>query len=93
MKKSFWFLVVLAILVVVFAVQNAEVVPIKFIIWKGELSLAILLILTFLFGLIMGVVYYYLSDRKSKNNSKKDISGDVAFNERDDENDELKNQY
>ncbi len=91
MKKSFWFLVILAILVVVFSVQNADVVPIRFVLWEGELSLAILLILTFLFGLIMGAVYYYLSVRKSKNNSKKDVSGDVAFEERDDENNELEN--
>ncbi|MCW3804197.1 lipopolysaccharide assembly protein LapA domain-containing protein [Plebeiibacterium marinum] len=75
--KSLWFLIILAFFVVVFSVQNAEVVPIKFVIWEGEVSLAILLILTFLLGLIVGAIYYAVRIRKSKKNLNP--VGDVAF--------------
>ena len=75
--KSFWFLIVLALFVVVFSVQNAEVVPIKFIVWQGEVSLAILLILAFLLGLVVGAIYYAVRVRKNKKNPNP--VGDVAF--------------
>ncbi len=76
MKKSFWFLIVIAIFIVVFSVQNADSVLVRFAIWEGQISLAILLILTFLFGLIFGAVYSYFGLRKK--DKKKDV-GDVAF--------------
>ncbi len=79
MKKSFWFLIILSLLIVIFSVQNAEVVPIRFIIWEGELSLAILMILTFLFGLITGAIYYALNIKKKK--KIKNPVGDIAFKE------------
>ncbi len=83
MKKSFWFLIILSLLVVIFSVQNAEVVPIKFIVWEGELSLAILMILTFLFGLIIGAIYYAVSIKKKKKD--KNPVGDIAFNDKSEE--------
>jgi len=79
MKKSFWFLILLSLLIVIFSVQNAEVVPIKFIIWEGELSLAILMILTFLLGLIKGAIYYAISIKRKK--KIKNPVGDIAFEE------------
>ncbi len=79
MKKSFWFLIIIALLIVIFSVQNAEVVPIKFIVWEGELSLAILMILTFLFGLIVGAIYYAVSIKKKK--KEKNPVGDIAFSD------------
>ncbi|MCW3785697.1 LapA family protein [Plebeiibacterium sediminum] len=83
MKKSFWFLIILSLLVVIFSVQNAEVVPIRFIVWQGELSLAILMILTFLFGLIVGAIYYAVSIKKKKKD--KNPVGDIAFNDKTEE--------
>lgn len=80
MKKSFWLLIVVVVFVVVFSVQNAEVVTIEFAVWKGDVSLAILMILTFLMGLIIGALYYAMSiKRKTKNNKQSDSTGDVAF--------------
>ncbi len=93
MKKSFWFLIILSLLIVIFSVQNAEVVPIRFVIWEGELSLAILMILTFLFGLITGAIYYAISIKRKK--KVKNPVGDIAFaensNEEISENDEENN--
>ncbi len=76
MKKSFWFLIILTLLVVVFSVQNAESVLVRFAVWQGEISLAIVMILAFLVGLIVGAIYVYFSMRKKK--KVKEI-GDVAF--------------
>ncbi len=79
MKKSFWFLIFLAVLVVIFSVQNANVVSIEFVVWKGEVSLAILLILTFLVGLITGALYSALNARQKKKAGKENVAGDMAF--------------
>ncbi len=76
MKKSFWVLIILTLLVVVFSVQNAESVLVRFAVWQGEISLAIVMILAFLVGLIVGAIYVYFSMRRKK--KIKDI-GDVAF--------------
>lgn len=79
MKKSFWILMVLAVLVVIFSVQNAEAVPFSLFVWKGELSLAILLITTFIIGAIVGALYYGLAMREKRNNKHKNIANDIPF--------------
>ncbi|TLX74089.1 LapA family protein [Labilibacter sediminis] len=79
MKKSFWLLMVLAILVVVFSVQNADAVPFSLFLWKGEVSLAILLISSFIFGALFGALYYAISFRKKKKHQENNVAGDVAF--------------
>ncbi len=76
MKKSFWFLIIVIIFVVVFSVQNADAVLVRFAVWEGNISLAILMISTFLLGLIFGALYSYFGLRKQK--KVRDI-GDVAF--------------
>lgn len=76
MKKSFWVLMILAILVVVFSVQNANLVPFRLFIWTGDVSLAILLISTFIVGSIFGAFYYGITFRKNK---KSNIAKDIAF--------------
>jgi len=80
MKRSLVLLVILIVLITVFSVQNAEVVPISFVLWHGEISLAILMILTFLFGVIVGAIYLLYATRKRKNKIPDNI-GDVAFDE------------
>ncbi len=79
MKTSFWILMIVAVLVVVFSVQNASSVPFSFFAWQGELSLAILLIIAFIIGALVGALYYGLAMRKKKVVGNKDISGDIPF--------------
>ena len=79
MKTSFWILMIVAVLVVVFSVQNAGTVAFSFFAWKGEMSLAILLIIAFIVGALVGALYYRLAMRKKKNVAHKDIAGDIPF--------------
>ena len=83
MKKSFWILMVLAVLVVVFSVQNAEPVHFSLFVWQGELSLAILLITAFIVGAMVGALYYGLAMRQKRNNKKENIARDIPFEKED----------
>ncbi|WP_075602180.1 LapA family protein [Saccharicrinis aurantiacus] len=76
MKKSFWVLIVLAVLIVMFSVQNASTVEFHFFTVTSEISLAVLLIITFISGVLIGAIYSSLARRnkKNKNESVKDIS-------------------
>ena len=63
MKKSFWIFVVLAILIVIFSVKNAQMVLVDVLFTKLEISLAFLLILVFITGLVTGALFILLSNR------------------------------
>jgi len=47
---------IIAILAVIFAIQNVNVILISFLIWKFEGSLALVLLLTFVLGFIAGLL-------------------------------------
>ncbi len=79
MKNSFWILMLLAILVVVFSVQNAESVHFTLFLWELELSLAVLLISTFILGAIVGAMYYGLTIRRIKKKKQENIAKDIPF--------------
>ena len=51
-----------------FVVQNAQVVTVSFLFWKVEASRAIVLMATFLFGLITGWGTSQLLKKKKENN-------------------------
>ena len=61
MKTSFWFFIIIAILLVTFSVQNSAPTEISFLMWNVQISKAVLIIATFLFGLITGALYGYFS--------------------------------
>ncbi len=44
----------LLILLVIFTVQNATVVPLTFLFWKMEISRALLIFFAFIIGMIVG---------------------------------------
>lgn len=77
MKKSFWILIILAILIVIFSVQNANAVEFNFMSWTSEVSLAVLLIITFIGGVLIGAIYSALARRNKKNTNA--VVKDVAF--------------
>lgn len=56
---SFWIFIILAVLLVIFSVQNSEAIGVRVFLWNVEVSLAILLIGTFLTGLVTGALYAY----------------------------------
>ena len=60
-------ILVIAILAVIFAIQNVNVVAVNFLMWKLEGSLALILLLTFVSGFIVGLLVLLprLLNRKS----------------------------
>ena len=51
-----------------FVVQNAQVVTVSFLFWKIEASRAIVLMATFVLGLISGLVLSKIFKRKNQDN-------------------------
>jgi len=60
------FVLIIVILVAIFSVQNADPVKFTFLFWKFEASLAIVIFLSVLTGLITGFISAFLMRRKQK---------------------------
>lgn len=60
------FVLIIVILVAIFSVQNADPVKFTFLFWKFEASLAIVIFLSVLTGLITGVISAFLMRRKQR---------------------------
>ncbi len=66
----------LVLIVVIFAVQNAESVSVHFISWELSMSLALLLIVTLIIGLFIGILVVtprLLRSKKELNVLKKQL--------------------
>ena len=62
---------ILALLLVVFAIQNPMPVKIKFLTWQtGDISLIILILLAALLGAILATIFGYASRKELKNKIK-----------------------
>ena len=61
MKLSFWIFIIVAVLLVTFSVQNSGPTEIQFLVWSIQVSKAVIIIATFLIGLITGSLYGYFS--------------------------------
>jgi uncharacterized integral membrane protein len=57
---------IIIVLVAVFSVQNADPVKFKFLLWEFDASLAIVIFLSALTGLIAGVIITFLIRFKTK---------------------------
>jgi uncharacterized integral membrane protein len=66
MKKSFWVLLILSTALVIFSVLNAEPVEVNILFSKIDISLAILLIIVFLSGVIAGSSYFFIKSKMKK---------------------------
>ncbi len=54
MQSRIYLTLILLLLVVIFIVQNATVVPVNFLLWKIEISRALLIFFTFIIGVLVG---------------------------------------
>ncbi|WP_052345604.1 LapA family protein [Alkaliflexus imshenetskii] len=70
---SFWVFIALTVLLVIFSVQNSEAVEVRLLIKRVPISLAILLIGTFITGFITGALYAYKKLLPEKNEQGKKI--------------------
>ena len=53
----------LLILVVLFTLQNTETVPISFLFWEFRISRALMIIMIFVIGVLVGISSNYLKRR------------------------------
>ncbi len=86
---SFWIFITLAVLLVIFSVQNSEAIGVRVFFWNINISLAILLIGTFLTGLITGALYAYrrflpdakeVKEEKEREKKKENLYDPLASN-------------
>jgi uncharacterized integral membrane protein len=57
---------VIALLFVTFVVQNAQVVEVRFLFWKTGASRALVLLGTFVFGLVVGWLTGWIRKKEGK---------------------------
>ena len=60
--------IVVLFIFALFVVQNAQVVTVSFLFWKIEASRAIVLLTTFVLGMISGVIITKIFKRKNQEN-------------------------
>lgn len=77
MQKSLIVLIILAILLVVFAVQNAEETLMQLWFWEVRTSQALIVFIAFAIGSLMGVAFSYPSINK-KNRKIKELSKTIT---------------
>jgi len=66
MQKTLIISIILATILVIFALQNVEVIPVNLWFWTVESSLALILLISFGIGAILGVVLSIPSINKRK---------------------------
>ena len=66
MKSRFTFIMALLLMVVLFTLQNTEMVNIQFFIWSYEISRALLIFLVLTVGILLGLFAGSLQRRKEE---------------------------
>lgn len=64
MKSKIVIIIVLAVLLIIFVLQNTDMVVVKFWFWDASIPRALLLFVTFAVGLIIGLMVPTSSKRK-----------------------------
>jgi uncharacterized integral membrane protein len=64
MKSKIVIIVLLAVLLIIFVLQNTETVIVKFWFWDASIAQALLLFVTFAVGLIIGLMVPSAQKRK-----------------------------
>lgn len=68
--------------VVLFSVQNASPVAVSFLLWQFEASLAVVIVLSFLLGMVAGmVILWWIRLRRYTQKKKAPESDGVSTNE------------
>jgi lipopolysaccharide assembly protein A len=79
MKVKLLISVIIALLLVIFAVQNANEIDINFWFWSVKGSLAVVLLITFLLGIVVGMLSALPSLFRKKEKDKK-TKTDIPLN-------------
>ena len=70
MKFTFVLGVIFGILVVAFILQNTEIVEINFLFWNISISRALMVLLVFIIGIIVGAIIKDIGARKKGKEKK-----------------------
>ncbi len=70
MKFTFVLGVIIGILVVAFILQNTEIVEISFLFWTITISRALMVLLVFIIGIIVGAIIKDIGTRKKEKEKK-----------------------
>ena len=62
--------IVLAILIVIFTIQNTQVVDIQFFLWKASISRALVILSTLFIGIILGWLLTWTGYSRKRRNEK-----------------------
>jgi putative membrane protein len=65
--------IILAILIVVFTIQNTQVVDIQFFMWKASISRALVLLSTLFIGIILGWLITWTGYSRRKRNEREKL--------------------
>jgi uncharacterized integral membrane protein len=74
MKFTFVLGVIIGILVVAFILQNTEIVEISFLFWTISISRALMVLLVFIVGIIVGAIIKDIGARKKEKKKEKEPS-------------------
>ncbi|ADV50085.1 LapA family protein [Cellulophaga sp. E16_2] len=66
MKTKTIIAIVMAILITIFSLQNAEMTDIKFLFWKLSLSRVLIILGSFAFGIVVGLLISLKKNRLPK---------------------------
>ncbi|MFO7656455.1 MAG: LapA family protein [Bacteroidales bacterium] len=54
---------ILMLLIVIFTLQNSVSVPIKFFVWKYEMPVALIIVISLAVGVILGLLYTFTRNK------------------------------
>ncbi|HEX9253383.1 MAG TPA: lipopolysaccharide assembly protein LapA domain-containing protein [Ignavibacteriaceae bacterium] len=69
--KNISLLVLLALFIIV-CIQNVEIISVQFLFWKAEISKLLLLIITWIIGLLIGMIIPGFLTKSKKEDKTKD---------------------
>jgi uncharacterized integral membrane protein len=69
-------LIIIALLLVIFAIQNSHEVTINLWFWEFRTSLALALVICIILGFVLSLIYFYPYKRTKKNRMKENYPAD-----------------
>jgi len=69
--KNISLLILLALFIIV-CIQNVEIISVQFLFWKAEISKLLLLIITWIIGLLIGMIIPGFLTKSKKEDKTKD---------------------
>jgi uncharacterized integral membrane protein len=66
MKLKTLLAIVFALIIIIFSIQNSEVIEVKFLFWKLTMSSVLIILGSFMIGLLVGILLFLKKSLFSK---------------------------